>query len=258
MDGWQWKLNINFRRRGSEKDDLATRRLHFDALCRRVESLQGIASACVAVRCQRPGCPAGPTCLCGRHAVAAFKIIGQGHNRRVLCRNSHGKKSPIIEVRPVNLAWWMDVEPNIVRSWGPNGKEAPVPAQTQWFGEWRAARDAESNMLREQAAARQAAGAMVHKGVTCDGRCAGGHFIVGRRFKKRNANYDLCEDCFRALARTRPAAIHSFDAKNAAKDGKPGGEECACSRKGSQTPAKRRDAHSTDPTQHRAPVVESR
>lgn len=136
MDSNQWQLSIDYTRFGTDKDKLGVRRLHFANLCDHVDELQGVACAVVAIRTPRPGCK-NPGCLCGRHAVAAFKTVGSGANRRVLCRNSHGKKNPIIVVNPRNLAWWMSVEPRIKKSWNSAGIEIPVPHETKWACEHR-------------------------------------------------------------------------------------------------------------------------
>lgn len=209
MDSNQWALNIDYTRFGTDRDQLAARRLHFAKLCEHVEALQGVASAVVAIRCPRPGCKSGPHCLCGRHAIAAFKCIGTGANRRVLCRNSHGKKSPIIEVSPGNLAWWMSVDACIVKSWNSTGVEVPVPAETKWYAEHRVRVETTRAMVLSLAESMKAAGAAVHEGVSCDG--SGQNPIVGPRFRLKGANYDLCEKEFGKLTEEQRADFERID-----------------------------------------------
>lgn len=139
---------------------MENRKKCFTALVRRVRSLNGIASAVVAAKFPRPGCPAGPKCLCGRHAVAAFKVIEgkDDESSIVLARNSHGNRNPIVEISLANLAWWMTLNPVVKKVWNSkNREEKPLPI-TKWFSRWMAQNEGSfspSSVMAASAAAKK-------------------------------------------------------------------------------------------------------
>ena len=125
----QYQLRVDYVQHGTDvecEQDPAKTTAHFQALCDHVETFNGVAAAICAVR---------TNCRHGRHACAAFKVIGKGAARRVLARNSYGGHNPFIEITRKNFAWWMNINPVILKVWDTRNKACPIPPETSWYKE---------------------------------------------------------------------------------------------------------------------------